>query len=736
MPLAKFLRTIKLQNITAFIISLILVLSLSHHWFKFWELPLGRQLLTLALGIPALTFIIDLLLSFIWGDISKISWKRWLIFLVPAFLISTFLTWCVYKVPVVWHDLEIVPVGTFAPSQIQLLEIKDSGGAVVRFSRLKDLNGWTLRDDVLTNDSSTPGSIQYSFLGPINQPVTFTFLTSPLPGTVEIVVDGRSSEFDLSRPTGGLTTFQMNAQYRFGIHGAFLFWFILLMDVLTFVLLFSFLWTIQETEQTSQTLVKQNEEDSFLSHRKALLILLAISFVLHAFNYFSSSLILADDSPSHIQGAAYWMERHNLDRVDPSRGPGMTFLFIPVLVLFGRNPWGMKLLLHLLAIALVPLTYRLAWQLEGKRRFAFLAGLIVALTPDLFFYSNFVMSEIPNLAFVLLFSIFLLSALETLSLRWILTALLTGSFAVLVRSENLLILFIGGLFLLIKIIVKWLSDSSKKKEALIHILHLGLGTLLAILPVLAWMAHNERLHGFFGLSNYGGEVFYTGWVYQAEASHISFADSDSSAVQIIKDAYVPTAGSKPVPTGWDIYPFLIEKGYSEEQAFDILQQAALDSIKKDYRVTFDVFKVKMKAGFVPSMGLTETLRLPGEGSTINPIKAQYFDDEKPGFPSLILLQRKIYELTEVFYGPYQYWVWFCLLAIFLCFYRKPFILWMPIVLIGLTRVFFPILIGLSHWRPVISGIIIMEICALVLLQSLFAFLTRISANVRIKSWGR
>jgi len=730
MPFAKFLRAIKPQNSTAFFISLILTLSLSHHLFKFWELPLGRQLLTLALGVPVLTFIVDLLLSFVWSELPKISWKRWTTFLLPAFLISAFLTWCVYKIPVVWHDLEIVPTGTFAPSQIQLLEIKDSGGAVVKFLHLKGANGWTFRDDMLTNDSSTPGSFYYSFLGPINQPVTFTFLTSPLPGKVNITVDGKSSEFDLSKPTGGLTTFQMKAQYRFGISGAFIFWLIALLDVLSFALLFTFLWLVQATQQESQIIAGEND---FLSHRKALLILLAISAFLHAFNYFSSSLILADDSPSHIQGAAYWMEHHNLDGVDPSRGPGMTFLFIPVLVLFGRNPWGMKLLLHLLAIALVPLTYRLAWQLERKRRFAFIAGLLAALTPDLFFYSNFVMSEIPNLVFVLLFSIFLLSAIESLSPQWILTALLAGSFAVLVRSENLIILFIGGLFLLIKIIMKWLSDTSKKKEALIHILHLGLGTLLAIIPVLAWMAHNERLYGFFGLSNYGGEVFYTGWIYEAEASHINFEDSASPAVQIIANAYVPTAGSKPVPTGWDIYPFLIEKGYSEEQAFDILQQAAVDSIKKDYRVTLDVFKVKMKDGFVPSMGLTETLRLPSESLITSDIKAEYFDYEKPGFPPLVLLQRKIYELTEVFYGPYQYWVWFCLLALFLCFYRKPWTLWLPIVLIGLTRVFFPILIGLSHWRPVISGIIILEICALALLQSLFAFFTRVFKNVRVTS---
>jgi len=103
---------------------------------------------------------------------------------------------------------------------------------------------------------------------------------------------------------------------------------------------------------------------------------------------------------------------------------------------FGRNPWGLKILLHLLALACVPVSYRLGWQLGRRFWFAFIAGLITALIPDLYFYSGFVLSEVPHFFFGLLFCTLLLSALETMTAGWLIAALLVGSFSVLVRSES------------------------------------------------------------------------------------------------------------------------------------------------------------------------------------------------------------------------------------------------------------------------------------------------------------
>jgi hypothetical protein len=138
----------------------------------------------------------------------------------------------------------------------------------------------------------------------------------------------------------------------------------------------------------------------------------------------------------------------------------------------------------------------------------------------------------------------------------------------------------------------------------------------------------------------------------------------------------------------------------------------------------------MTDGFIPTTAATLTIALPGE--TIMSTKGEYYDEEGSGFPPFILFQRNLYKLLEVFYaGVYKYWIWFCLAAMFICLYRKPLVLWAPIVLIGLTRVFFPIIIGLSHWRPVVSGIIFLELCALAFLQSLGVFLFRAYKATRV-----
>lgn len=391
----------------------------------------------------------------------------------------------------------------------------------------------------------------------------------------------------------------------------------------------------------------------------------------------------------------------------------------------------MKLLLHLLAFLCVPLSYILGWQLVRKYWFAFLAGLLTALTPDLFFYSNYVMSEMPNIVFMLLYCVLLLSAIETLSPKWIIAAMLVGSFTVLIRTENLISLFMGIAFLLLKVAQMWISERrtaspQKATQSLwIHVGRIGLGALLASLPILAWSNHNYHSHGFWGLSNYAGEVFYTGWVYEGEASRIPITDQSSPAVQIINEAYWKdprSAQLRKVPTGWQIHPFLVEYGYTEDEAFSILRRAALDSITNDYRLTLEVIAVKVRDSFRPETAATLTFPMPGEMTVQNEVKARFFDEEEFAIAPLIQLQRSVYEFLEWYFASlYSYWAWICVGGMLLCLYRKPVIPWLPIVLIALFRVGLPNFFGFSHWRFVVSGLPLMQILALAGLESVMIF---------------
>jgi hypothetical protein len=252
-----------------------------------------------------------------------------------------------------------------------------------------------------------------------------------------------------------------------------------------------------------------------------------------------------------------------------------------------------------------------------------------------------------------------------------------------------------------------------------------LSTFIAILPLLAWSAHNYQQHGFFGLSNYAAEVLYTGWVYQGEASHIPITAQSSRAVKIIKDVYWsdPNIAQKQhVPTGWMIHNYMVAHGFSSADAFSLLRQAAIDSITNDYRTTWKLIVVKIHDSFEPEPYVMITFPLPGEAKAINPIKSAYVDEENFVIPSLVLIHRRIYDLLPQYYTTvYLVWAWFCVGAMLLCLYRKPVIPWLPIVLITMFRVGFANAFGFSNWRFVLPGLPLMQILGLAALHSIYLF---------------
>lgn len=708
-----------------------ITLSLTHHWLNFWGLPWQKQILILLVVMPVIIWLLSRLVDRTWILCTTIKRGRWLLFLYPGILVSLVLARSSYASPVIWHLLEVIPAATSSSTEIKLLEIKISPGKVANFGMLEDLDGWVVQDGVLQTSTGKAGNIKYAFLAPIGEMTSLIFFKSPYNRDVSVILDGKRVEVDLDGRAGALKLVTLTTLYKQGIPSEIILVLVALCDFLAFFFFILLVWLMQELSQNASSMELPDRRGSFLPHAAGIAILLSLSLLLHSLNFFAVPLILASDSSSYLNGAIHWVQSHNFEGVPSYRGPGTTFLFIPALVLFGKNPWGVKMVLHLLAIASVPVLYRLGWQLFKQRSFAFFSGSIAILMPEMYLYSNIVMSDVPNIFFVLACCTLLISALEIFSWENLIAFMLVGSFAALLRPENVTLLIIGAGFLLIKII--W-----EKKDPFKRLQMFGATIVLALLPLIYWSAHNHRVHGFFGLSNYVDEVLYDGWVYFGEASGFHITDSDSPAVQAIAEsfnAYDRPIGYTLVPTGWELYPTLLEFGYTEREAIKLLGDAAKDSIRKNPNLSMELYLLKLKKSFVPphSAVLETTFDLIEENGEIvgaAPQKASgYFESEKNIFPALIPWQRKVYDWLPVFDRyVYRPLVFFCLGVALLAVYQKQFFTWMPVIAIAFSRMFIPITIGIAHWHYMLAGIAVLLLFVFLALQTLQGFLSLIFSN--------
>jgi hypothetical protein len=709
-----FIRNVKIGSVI--IGGACLFLSIGHHVFNFWETPAWVMICLFVIFAPLLAWILSHFIRRIRTSFDQALKKQYFIVIIPTVLICVTIF---YRLPASYNTLTITPIIS-QNQKVELLDFK-VGDEVMSAQREALAKGWQIVDSSLVaTDISQPLTI--TFKKEAQLPITVSFSTSPQSGSVKISLGTQRIELNLTSEENSQKVSHLSTQYR-SIPNNFFIPIIVVADIISFSLLLMGLMLLQEIGNRS--LIQQSvSQERFLSHRINLAVLLFLAGVLHILNALSVPLILGVDSPGYLIGAVHLIKYGNLDGVSILRGPGSTFLFAPVLFLFGRNPWGVKILLHLIAIACVFLSYRIGWQLSHKRWIAFVIGLITTLLPDLYIYSNYLMSDLPNAFIVLLYSTVFISAMETSRARWIISTMLIGSFAVLFRSENILLLVIGFLFIAIHPVFHWLRKIFLEKQNAFRLLFasrelmvIGLSLVVAILPLLWWSVHNYRVYGFFGLSNYAGKVFYDGWIYYGDASNISFSDSGSQAIQKINAAIekYPLAVIDPsgVPTGTEIYPSLLKAGYSSQQALNLLESATWDSIFHKWDLTLKLLFIKIKDALRPQITLTQTFPLPGEIVRPEEIKLTYFNAETLSISPLIIAQRQTYDYLQRWYRTvYPLWIWISILATLLCFYRRPSLVWSGLVLITLTRIFVPNLMGLTDWRYTISGLVLLQVFAI------------------------
>ncbi len=702
-----------------FAISFLLSVSLGHHIVDIFEKNLFVTIVFFLLSVPFLFVVLYRTIPHANETINRfIRLEHISVLLAFSILASIFFTNYFYSLPGTANTLVIAPELN-QDQYFELLEVK-AGGIRLNLKESAQKSNWIVnKNSIIASNTSRP--LNLTFQSKINSELKLLFNQHLQGGRVKVSLGTQNEDIVNLGRADDLSEITLNVRYN-NIPNWLFIPFLIFADLITFGIGFLAILLLQEHFMGVGARKKQKLTASV---RFIPWILTIIAIVIHLLNSLAVPLVLGPDTPSYIQGALSWLENGNLDGHSSFRGFGLTILFTPIFALFGRNPWGMKLFLHAIAVACVPLSYRLGWQLSKNHWGALGCGLIALITPDLYFYSNYLMSDLPNLFFVLLFCTLFITALLTWEFKWIALSLFTGSFLTLIRSENIVVLLISVLFFGMPLVWGWLSDflnkfpdKNKSKRLLHQMSRLGLLLLLSISPILWWANHNYKIHGFFGLSDYAGEVFYDGWVYYGDASKLSFSDLESPAIQeinaVIETYPIQVTDATGTPTGWEIYPSLIKAGYSTEEAFKLLESAAWDSINNNLPLTGKLLGIKIRDALEPaSVSFIRTFPLPDEDYYAGEFKIKYFDTENSNYFSLIKIQREINNLTSKYYSRiYPGWVWFCILLLFISLLRRPRDVWLAITTITISRIFVPNIFGISIWRYTLAAILPLQIIAI------------------------
>jgi hypothetical protein len=700
----------------------VLALSLLHHLVHIWEWRAGPAILAVVGLGTVFALLLVFTLEHIQGDLGSISPGRWIAFCIPAVFFASVLVPQMLRAPETEHDLTITPMIEKVGAKVQIREIRGAYGNTVNLSGLTPELGWTMSGGLLTANEIGASPLHVHFRGPVGEQVRVSFITSEQGGSVAVRVDGKTARLALLGPDGNETRARLTTRYQFGAVSVALLPGLAVIDGLAILMGLAAIWTLHELGITGMAASRAADRSRVSSHAAGLILVCSLALLLHAWNFVTDPLRVTKDGPSYLQGAVYFAEHGNFDGAASYRGPGTTFLFAPAISTLGRNPLGVKLALHLLAIGCVPLAYVIGWELTKRHWVAVASGLTTALSPDLYAYANDVLSEVPHIFSLLLFAAALLHALRRRSAWSALVCMLAGSLAALMRPDNLVALAFGAVCLCVAALFP--TDSQTPGGALDaqwlpRIRPLLLAIVIAAVPLIAWSVHNLRVHGFFGISDYAGEVLYDGWIYYGENSGIKIIDRESSAVQEI-DGVLPILSSGGlVPTGWAVHDAMLYQGYTSDQSFSILRQATLDSIRRHPDRALEVLLLKMKEAPIPEATLPVS---SAEGNPYAELTSQYFDPEPWLLPWRDEVLARVRELLLRGYGPfYNFWLTVGILSLWLASYRKPPLVWLSYAVLTANALLLPILIGVAAWRYLIPGIILLGPLAFAELDAFILF---------------
>jgi hypothetical protein len=720
------------KTVWLMIASVFIAVSFSQHIIRIWDqkaiLMFGVLLVSIPLTAWGLSFVFPkFTLAF-----QQMKSKQAL-YIVSAIILSIATTWILFRAPSSYQNLTITP--HVSPDQHgELLEIKVNG-VVLQMEEQAVEHGWDFTNGILTATQNSKPLVLSLKLN-VNSPVTVLFNSSQERGEFDVSLGLEERKVLLSSSIQGQQLVTFRSGYRMLPNWLFIA-FSIISDVFTFFLLYLVLFILQEKGQQYFSL---DTHERFLSTRICLLILTILTLSIHTWNALSVPLFVSADTPVYLDGAIHLIKYGNFEKVSFLKGPGSALLFAPIVYIFGRNPWGMKIYLHLFAIACVFLGYRIGWQLSRKRWVAFTIGFLIMLMPDLYAYSNVVYSDVPNIFLLVLFTSLILDAYHNFSFRRVLPALLVGSFATLFRDENILLLVSGTFFLGLQPGWNWLKGVFKKKEQKrLHVQSLGMlliAFLLALLPLFWWSFRNLKVHGFFGLTYRVESILYDSWVYFAEASGLQFYDENSSAVQTIHYTLIKYPPREPdksgVATMWDVFTSLTRAGYSYAAAHDLIMKSTWDSIASHWKLIPTIFQLKFRGAFRPEIFFQSTLPLPGDIIEQSIDNNKYFDPVTLSLSPLIVLQRAFYDFClNSFFSIYRIFILFSLAAMFFVLYQKPFKKMLMLAVFASIRIFLPFFVAIALWRYTAMGIILLIVFGVIAVSALLYGVKNVLFNQKI-----
>jgi hypothetical protein len=104
------------------------------------------------------------------------------------------------------------------------------------------------------------------------------------------------------------------------------------------------------------------------------------------------------------------------------------------------------------------------------------------------------------------------------------------------------------------------------------------------------------------------------------------------------------------------------------------------------------------------------------------LTSRYFDDEVGLVASFGRLQDHINDAVYAAYGRvYTVWFMFCMMMLWLSFYRRPTLVWLSVVVVTLNALLLPIVAGMVSWRYLIPGTFLLTPIALAAMDTLGRF---------------
>ena len=634
------------------------------------------------------------------------------------------------SLPASQHILEINAVET--PREIRLLEIHAPNGERVRFEDTSHSPNWEESDNIFIAPSDGHTWLRYPFESKVGEHVEILFETFPDGGSITANLDGRALKpVNLREDPGGYAMLyvpvertSLPAAVRLVIYG---------FDLLAFswvaLILLVFVFVYGERRPIA-----------------LLGVLLAAGLFFHILSMLTTPLKVYPDSHGYLMGAQYLAKNWTFDGLPLYRPLGWSLLFGPFFMVFGRNPWGIKLFLHFLGLGCVFLAYGIGWQLVRKHWFAFLCGFSVIMTPDIVIYSNVALSELLMAFLVLLFMYFGLKYLTGSGLRWLYFSLITGIFLVLLRLENLALVLVFGLL----VIGQFLQSCRQGQQPALSIRRFGshiiIVGILAALPVTGWLLLRRVATKDADMAHYNQVVWYDAWIYFGEAYDFPITDHNSLAVQTIQQAYTmqeeagKRAGadeSAKFGNTWYDYANLTLSGYTPGEAAEIMYRAAMDSIIKSPWRTIQLYLLKLETAFALGGGnYWDTAPLPGEHWVEQGYgKSNFFDDDAiPASSEMIQLQRDINNLWYILYESkpfYGIWLWAGLISAAVWGFgllHRPVFPWLFLAWVIFARVELIYIAGYGLPRYLVPGVALLNISALAAVFVLLQWITTSALN--------